>query len=106
MKRGLDWHGMPERNTEKGMTSLARNGIMMDFFMARKQQSASREPVGWKFPPSAWFPNIGLDHVLRGGKDLKDYVANVLPLQHAKPMRRKTGTVKKKKVNGKWVIDD
>lgn len=70
--------------------------------MSRKK--ASREVTGWKIPPQAWYPNIGLDHVLRGGKELQEYIAGPLKEQQVKPMSRKTGTVKKKKVKGKWVI--
>ena len=62
--------------------------------------------LGWKVPPSGWYPQIGLDHVIRGGETLKEYVKNELKQQQTAPMRRKTGTVKKKKVRGKWVVID
>ena len=65
----------------------------------------SGEIVGWKFPPSGWYPQIGLDHVYRGRKELKEYVENgELARQQTQPMKRKTGKIKRKKVNGKWVV--
>ncbi len=67
------------------------------------KKQTSREVTGWKHPPSGWFPQIGLDYVIRGGQTLKDYVANELPLQEAAPMKRKTGKIKRKKVKGKWI---
>lgn len=59
---------------------------------------------GWKHPPSAWYPQIGLDHIIRGGKALEEYVANDLKTHQLTPMKRKTGAVKRKKVKGKWVV--
>lgn len=66
----------------------------------------SREVVGWKYPPSAWYPRIGLDYKIRGGKELQDYIDGELKEQAAAPMKRKTGPVKKKKVRGKWIAID
>ncbi len=63
----------------------------------------SREVTGWKVSPSAFYPQIGLDHKLRGGKDLKEYVAGELKQQQGAPMKRKTGKIKRKKVKGKWI---
>ena len=75
----------------------------MSSFMKKK---SGREVIGWKHPPSGWYPQIGLDHVIRGGKTLEEYVKGELKQQQLSPMKRKTGPVKRKKVKGKWIVVD